>query len=219
VIATFFKSWQGCLADVLFDQNFPEAKVFTSFAHQVEPNGTTREQEFQVLEITTSWRDSTIYDALDGIIWSEDDNPVYIDFSDVFTVQLRTESNEPGSGIDISPIIYLDRYTKPWLATANAIKEKILAQKKKIEDIEGKEFRLKSFTTRAGSQYDPRTLLEGAIQHFGIPLKKRSHDEDISMESQPELPDPVPILKQMLRKLEKKIASMYFVSEYLPFHL
>jgi hypothetical protein len=219
MIATFFKGWQGCLGDVLNEEKYPEAEVFASFAHQVEPDGKTRDQEFQVLEVTTSWRDSTIYDALDGVIWSEDDNPVYIDFSDVFTVQLRTESNEPGSGIDILPIIYLDRYTKPWLEVANAVKEKILAQKKKIEAIEGKGSKLKSFTTRTGSQYDPRTLLEGAIQHFGIPLKKRSDDEDISMVSEPDLPDPVPILKKMLQKLEKKIASAFFVPEYLLFHL
>ncbi|KAA8910919.1 hypothetical protein FN846DRAFT_937502 [Sphaerosporella brunnea] len=209
VITTFLRGWIHCLIDVVENQEYPESAAFLSYAHQIYPDGQIRDQEFGILEITTSSRDSTIYGALDGIIWAEDDNPVYVDFSDIVSIQLRTETSDtPGSGVDIPATIYLDRYTKRWLEIANAVKEQIAFQKRKIEDIEAKEQKLKSFTTKDGSIYDPRTLLEGAIQHLGIPLKRNYDDDDISMDSQSELPDPIPILTQMLRKVEKKISRL-----------
>jgi hypothetical protein len=189
--------------------------VFAAYAHEVGADGNIRSQEFEILEITTSSGDSTIYCALDGVIWPENENPVYVDFPDVFLMQVRTEFNIPGTGTDVLATIYLDRYTKPWLETANAIKEKILAQKAKISKIEAKEYRLKGFMARDGLQYDPRTLLKATVEHFAIPLKKSSDDDSIPMDSQPEFPDPIPMLNQLLRKLERKLSSMYSMLRHL----
>ncbi|KAI5854612.1 hypothetical protein BZA05DRAFT_392055 [Tricharina praecox] len=203
-IATFFRGWNRCLENLYEAKDYPT--VFRSNAHQIQPTGEDREQEFTILEMTAQPGDRSLYCALDNTIWSDEDL-VYVEFADVFLAQIRTESgNIQGIGLDIPSVLYPDRYSKPWLETAKLLKEQIATQKSKIYTIEAREESLKCFRSRNGKEYSPKTLLESAINHFAKPLKGSS-DDDISMDSQPEMVDATPLLKEMLRKLEQIVAS------------
>jgi len=184
--------------------------VFKSTAHQIQAGGEDKEQEFNILEMSTQPGDRSIYCALDNTIWS-DGELVYVDFADVFVAQIRTESSDiQGIGLDIPSVIYPDRYSKPWLETAKSLKEQIRIQKSKIYTIEAREDSLKCFRSKNGKEYSPKALIEGSISHFAVPLSPNSED-DISMDSQPEMQDAIPALKEILRKLEKCLARKYLV--------
>ncbi|KAF8244775.1 hypothetical protein K440DRAFT_588153 [Wilcoxina mikolae CBS 423.85] len=209
VPATFFKSWDLSLSWVYDSQVYRDMEVFTSVAHQIQTDGSDRDQTFQILETTISQSDLTLYSALDTMVWTDEENPVYVDFADVVNFQIKTDMGVQGTGIDIPAALYLDRYTKPWLESVKDLKEKIAAQKSRIIDLEAKEERLKSFGSM-GIEFNTKTLLEITTAHFATPLRVYADDGsgDITMDSQPELPDPTPLLKELLRKLEKNLSNL-----------
>jgi hypothetical protein len=191
-------------------QEYKDTSIITSVAHQIQTDGSNRDQEFQILETSISQSDLTLYSAFDNIIWSDEDNPVYIKFADVVNFQAKADLGVQGTGIDIPTALYLDRYTEPWLDSVKDIKEQIAAQKSRIIDLEAKEERLKSFGS-IGNEFDTKTLLEITTAHFATSLRVYTDDGsgDITMDSQPEPPDPTPLLKELLRKLEKNLSSMW----------
>ena len=192
--------------DLFEPQDYPS--VFRSIVHQIQTNGEDREQEFTVMEMVAQPGDRSLYCALEYTLWSDEDL-VYVEFADVFLAQVRTESGIQGIGLEIPSVLYLDRYSKPWIQTAKSLKEQIATQKSKLYTIEAREESLRCFRSRNGREYSPKALLESSISHFAKPLKGSS--DDISMDSQPEMLDATPFLKEMLRKLEKSLASKYLV--------
>ena len=217
MVTTFFKGLDLALSYICETQIYHDLDVFSSRAHQIQADGTTREQPFWVLETSISQSDSSLYSVLDNMIWADEEQPVYIDFADVVIFQTKAEAGVQGCAIDLPTALYLDRYTEPWLESVKEVKRKIAAQKSRINALETKEERLKSFR-RGSTDYNPKALLELSIDHFASRMKMDPEDSsgDITMDSQPDLPDPTPLLKELLHKLEKKLLGMYIFSFHHP---
>lgn len=210
MLSQFFKGWNRCISDVC-NEHEEFNSVFVSSAYQITPEGEERCDEFQVLDVSISPEDTTIYSALDNMIWSDEENSVVVNFAEVFCVHLKTEFHiNGGQGIEIPAVLYPDRYTRLWLDTVKSLREQISVQKARIANLDSKEARLKLFKSR-NNEYNPKSLLEITISHFATSLRINNDDgpDDIMMDSQPELPDPTPLLKELLRKLEKNLLSRF----------
>lgn len=208
LLSSFFRGWKSLIETIYKSDNTPpESNAFTSSAYQLLPSGNSEETTtFSVLDPFLSPGDTTLYGILDNMIWSDEGNPVYVEFADIICVQLKMDADCSAPNIEIPAILYPDRYTKPWLGLANCLRRDINLQRTTIFELEAQEEKLLCYS-QDNVEYNPKELLELTIAHFATPLPKRNN-VNITMDTQPEAPDPTPLLKQLMAKLEKKLSKL-----------
>jgi hypothetical protein len=152
---------------------------------------------------------------MNGIIWTDDENEVFLRVGDVFTVHIFGPEGKNGIETDIPADVYLDRYTADWRETSNQLKTEIRKKREEIVNLEVSTEKLTTFHRRNirdldsnGKGYSPKTLLELTISHFEAPVTKTETDDDIAMDSQPVV-DPTAPLKELLVKLEQKLIGIF----------
>jgi hypothetical protein len=166
-LSTFFRSWSSAVTDLHSpDSGGGHISAFTSHAFQMhsEEDGVTS-QDFQVLELCVNPGDVTLYCTLDNVIWADDAFPAFLEFSDVLCIQLRTETDNQGTTIEIPATFYPDRYTEPWLHRVEDLKARITNKHKNIAQLLAKEARLTSYR-----DFDLKDLTKVAIDHFKTSL-------------------------------------------------
>lgn len=211
----FFTAWAAATINV-FKDDMPEVmNVFDSVAYQGQPSpDEPEEQTFQILEAKASPDCPNLYSVMNTLIWGDDDNEVLLKFADVFTVQVLAPQGKTSTDTIIPADLYPDRYTEAWKTVSRELKKEIRQKREEIVELEVRAERLTNFQRRnmrdldsSGKSYSPKALLELTISHFETPVTKHDDDDDITMESQPDL-DPTPILKELLVNLEHKLSRM-----------
>lgn len=158
-----------------------------------------RASNFQLLEISVNANDSSIYSAIDSLIW--DEGEVAIDFNDVVILSIQQASGSPGTGVEIPTEIYLDRYTEPWLEQVADLKKNIRQLRNKREAIIKRALGLTQFHGE-----NPVEFLTETIRIYSeIILNQEFNilDDENTVPTE----NPIPSLEKILNNLKTNIAS------------
>jgi hypothetical protein len=158
-----------------------------------------RASNFQLLEITVNANDSSIYSAIDSLIWDEEE--VAIDFNDVVIFSIQQASGSPGTGVEIPTEIYLDRYTEPWLEQVADLKKNIRQLRNKREAIIKRAFGLTQFHSE-----NPVEFLTETIRIYSEIILNQEFNI-LDDENTAPTENPIPSLEKILNNLKTNIAS------------
>lgn len=183
---------------------------YSHIAHQVDEEHS---QPFIVLEIGMEAGDLTVYSAIDRMMWGDEfADDCYLDVGDLVIARVV---NAPNHSARFPADLYLDRYTKPFLDEARELRKQITQKITEINEMDAKLFKLQNFQRKnamgqpEGPVLSPQRLLQATIEHYAAPISRpfgEDSSDDVIMDS---YPDPSDALKELLRKLEVKIASRY----------
>ena len=232
-VPSFFKKWTNDITQLSGLGGSGKPSPFTSTAISSEP---FEPKNFQVLTIPPVSNDcanaplSTLYSAIDQMLWSNQDGvagDVFLDpIADVFCISMARETPDlPGLGLDIPVDLYLDRYTAPFVDLVGRMKlerEKIRNEIKDLEKREEKLLHCRSSNTV--STVETTRLFEAAIEHIeylklspGEPKDEES--DDMVMETQVEKPKVFSLmsteLKGILDRLKVRLEGTY--NRFSPF--
>ena len=216
-----------------------DPQPFTSIA--VETGDLLKKKPFQVLEVSVSddlasMLGSTLYNALDSILWGENDQAgdVYFEHvSDVLCIALKrdttpSEFSGGGIGLDIPTEIYMDRYSEKFLHVVRGMKSEKERLKSEIRKLECREEKLlhcrQSKAVVDTSTVEITKLLEAAIEHFehlsvSIDGKVSTDEsEDVAMGLGEGRPDGFQHMKEhikgILSRLKTRLAGSIYPSIY-----
>lgn len=205
IISAFFEAWRIATDNVVYDlgEDVHFVNPFVSTATQrprevsisdVEPQ--ISHQKFGDLTLIAFAEDATLYDAVDRVVWTLDDNEVFVEFSDVLCISIKPDINDTprtGCRLDIPMTFYPDRYTEDWIEPVREIRKQIEEKRALVVDIEIKEEKLRNFRSKKiggrNPTYDPKALLESVIEHLSTPQPPTPSPaddghEDVPTESQ-----------------------------------
>ncbi len=203
VVGNYLRTWQGAVTRKSPEN--PNISLFYSLGTRIPFDGTepTR-QPFWSLDVlideSIAEQGLTLYDALDNIIWADDQNEpdnadIFLEsIGEVFTMRLmRQHLSKSSIDVRIPALWYPDRYLKSCKDTAFRMKTQkinLVKQVTKIEQLRAKlmEYRRPS---RDGKEktVDAGKLLQTAINYFEQPPQPNVRysapdmDEDMEMES------------------------------------
>ena len=228
-LSTFFKKWSCDITRLCKMEGEHGLQPFTSIA--VETGDLVKRNPFHVLEVSVSDDlanavGSTLYNALDSILWGEIDQAtgdVYFEhISDVLCIALKrdttpSEFSGGGIGLDIPTELYMDRYSERFLHVVRRMKSEKERLKSEIRKFECREEKLlhcrQSKAVVDTSTVEITKLLEAAIEHFEH-LKvsidgKVSVDEggDVAMDLEEGRPDDFQRMKEHIKGILDRLRT------------
>lgn len=240
-LTTFFKKWSDDIKRLCKMEGEHDPQPFTSIA--VKTGDLPKKEPLRVLEVSVSddlanTLGSTLYNALDSILWGESDQATgdtyFEHISDVLCIKLKrdtipSEFSGGGIGLDIPTELYMDRYSEKFLPVIREMKLEKERLKSEIRKLECREEKLlhcrQSKTVIDTSTVEITKLLEAAIEHFEhlkvsiddkVPMDKSG---DVIMGSEEGKPDGFQYMKEhikgILSRLKTRLAGKTHPSLYL----
>lgn len=209
----FLETWDAAAKDI-YPPDTPYRCNYGHTAYEVEENN---HQNFAVFLVEMEPQDLTIYSPLDRMLWgAEYDDDAYLDAGDVVIVHV---TNAQGGFARYSADLYLDRYSEAFLGEARQLRKDIRERAIELSAINAKLDSLEKFQKKdaigdpEGAVLDPSKLLQATIEHYSTPVTRpirEDSSDDIPMDT---YPDPTEVLKELLQKLETKVASEFKTSD------
>lgn len=127
-------------------------------------------------------RGMSLYEALDEILWVDDENEVFLEeVGEIFTLEVNNlVFNGSGLGVDVPAVWYPDRYLESCKKQAKDMRNRKAAVQAELDDIDRTEEKMNMFHNSIGGSFKASSLLAKATAFFEQTLSYQSATREAS---------------------------------------